>query len=53
MAKRKRFDVLTIHRLKKVVCELQEILESASLKKTDKWDLEGVTATIKEVLGDD
>jgi len=53
MAKRKRLDVLTNHRLKKIVCELQEILESASLKKTDVWDLQQASDMIKDILGGD
>jgi len=53
MAKRKRLDVLTDHRLKKVVCELQEILESASLKKTDTWDLQQAISMIEEMLEED
>lgn len=50
MAKRKRLDVLTDHRLKKVVCELQEILENANLKKTDTWDLRQAVDMIEEIL---
>ena len=50
MAKRKKLDVLTGHRLKKVVCELREILEDANLKKTDIWDLQQATDMIEEIL---
>ena len=53
MGKRKRLDILTVHRLKKVMCELNEILENVNLKKTDRWDLEQVSVMIKDMLKND
>lgn len=46
----KRINILTKHRLRKVVIELREIHEDSKLNKIDSWNLEQATGTLVQIL---
>ncbi|MCK5615045.1 hypothetical protein KAR91_74975 [Candidatus Pacearchaeota archaeon] len=46
----KRINILTKHRIRKVVIELREIREDSKLNKIDSWNLEQATETLVQIL---
>lgn len=49
----KRINILTKHRIRKVIIELREIREDSKLNKVDSWNLEQATETIMQILEPD
>ena len=46
----KRINILTKHRIRKVIIELREIREDSKLNRIDSWNLEQATETLVQIL---